>query len=174
MVVRQAGQAARSDGNAVIRTSTGEEFFLLRTSERVVHVPHHFDHGIICFRAGTGEEHASQWLGGHLDYLLGETDGRLMRLVAERMIVRQFGHLLCRNLNQTRLIEADSYRPETCKAFDIFLASVIIDIDALAVIDNHWPLALMRAGVGIRMQSGRNINMGEGIGELTAHSYFPP
>src|SRR5579872_4766185 len=86
VVVRQAGQAARSDRDAVIPAVASEELLFFRTTQRIVHEPDHLHYSIVRLGTGVGEENPGQWLWRHLHNLFSQADRRRMRLVREGMI----------------------------------------------------------------------------------------
>src|SRR3546814_5849519 len=51
---------------------------------------------------------------------------------AELMVVGKLAHLARRRLDQTLLAEAERGAPQAGEAFDVFLAGVVVDVDALA------------------------------------------
>ena len=162
---RQARQAARGDGDAVIGALAGDDLLLLRPAERVVEIPDQLDREIVGLGAGRGEMRLGQLARRHLHQPLGERRRRRMRLVRERMIEGQLLHLRRRRGGQTRLAEADRDAPQAGEALDIFLALVVEDVDAAPALDHHRPDLLVPARVGGGMEVIGDVARGERIGK---------
>jgi len=165
VVVGQAGQAARGDGDAVITLGAGEELLLGRAAKRVVHVPDQLDHGVIRLGARVGVEHPGQRFRADLHQLLGQPDRGFMRLGGEDVIVGQLGHLLVGGIGEALLAKAHRDRPQPRQPLDILVASRVPDMDALAAGDDDRAVLFQRAGIGIGMQAGGKIGGDKRVGE---------
>ncbi|ESX70026.1 hypothetical protein X759_22775 [Mesorhizobium sp. LSHC420B00] len=87
----------------------------------------------------------------HLHQSLGEIDQRRMRFGAEVVIVRQLRHLPYRRIDQPPLRKTDRDAPKPGHRLDIAVAGEVLDIDAVALLDDERPCLLMLAGVGVAM-----------------------
>ena len=162
---RQAGQAARGDGDAVIGALAGDDLLLLRPAERVVEVPDQLDRQVVGLRARRGEMRLGHLARRHSHQPLGERRRRRMRLVGERMIERQLLHLRRRRRDEPRLAEADRDAPQAREPLDVLLALVVEDVDALPPLDHHRPDLLVPARVGGGMEVIGDVARGERIGQ---------
>ncbi|MCY1241585.1 hypothetical protein D9M72_544930 [compost metagenome] len=88
------------------------------------------------------------------------------------MIIGQPLHLAARRLDQPLLAEADRHAPKPRHALDIALAAVVVDVDALAAIDDQRPFPLQLARVGIGMEMVGHVPRFGGI-RLCGHRRLP-
>ena len=63
-----------------------------------------------------------------------------------RVIDGQFRHLRRRGLDEALLREPQRGVPEACQALDVFLAVVVVDVDAVAALDDLRARILMHRG----------------------------
>ena len=68
--------------------------------------------------------------------------------MAERVVVGQLAHLLVGGAREALLAEADGDAPEAGEPLDIFLPLVVVDVDALAALDDHRADLLVADGIG--------------------------
>src|ERR1700751_264668 len=68
------------------------------------------------------------------------------------MIVREFLQLPGRRLDEAFLAKAERGTPQAREPLDIFLAGLVVDVDAFALGDDEWALALMLLEIGIGME----------------------
>ena len=86
-----------------------------------------------------------------------------MRFVVKAVVIGQLLHLARRCAHQAVLAEADGDAPKAREAFDILLALVVIDIDALAALDDRRADLLMATGIGRRVEIIGDVAGGGGI-----------
>src|SRR5581483_11261017 len=91
VIVRQPGEARAGYGDAVIRLRAADDFLLLRTAERVVVIPDQLYRGVVRFRSGVDEEYLRHFDRRDAQKLFRELNSSVVRLVRERVIVRQLG-----------------------------------------------------------------------------------
>ncbi len=68
------------------------------------------------------------------------------------MIVGQAAHLGGRRGDEAGFAEAHGDAPKARHGLDIFLAVVVVDVDAIAALDDERPGLLVFAGIGIGME----------------------
>jgi hypothetical protein len=163
VVVGQPGQAARGHGDAVIALQPRHDLLLVRAAQRIVHVPHHLDDGVVGLRARVGEEHLRHLDRRHHLQLLGEVDGGLVGALVEGVVKRQLLHLLVGHRGQPLVAEAQRRRPQAGHALDVLLAVVVGDVDAAAAHDGERTGFLVLLEVGVGVQVVRNIPRRVGI-----------
>ena len=149
MVVGQAGEACRHDGDAVIAALACNQLFLLGFAKRIEVVPDHLDRGIVRLGAGVGKQrlvHAE--MTGHGEQTFGQLDRRLVRAAGKDLVVGQLLHLPDGSVDQTLLGKAECGAPQAGHAFEKAVALVVFDIDAIALADHH------RAGCAEGVQRG--------------------
>ena len=164
LIDRDARQAGGGDGDAVIAAHAADDLLLLRPAEGVVVVPDHLDDGVVGLRAGIAEEDVGHRHRRHLHQPLGQLDDHVGRLVAEAVIVGQLAHLPRRRLHQPLFAEAERGAPEAGQRLDIFLAVLVVDIDALAVADDQRALGLVLHRIGVGMQVIGDVARRERVG----------
>ena len=152
MVVGQAGERGRGQGDAVIALDAADQLLLGRAAEGVVEIPHHLDGGVIGLGARIGKEHLAHRHRRPLDQHLGEVNRRVVRFGGEAVIERQLAHLVGGGLHQPLIVKAERGAPQAGDAFDIGLALLVPNPHALAMVDHHGPYRLMQLQIGIRMQ----------------------
>ena len=87
-------------------------------------------------------------------------------LLVEDVVVGQALHLASRRLDQPLLAETERRAPQARQAFDVFLAVLVIDMDALALGDDERPLALMLLEMRVGMKIVGDVAAGGGIASL--------
>ena len=152
VVGRQAGEAARRDGDAVVAAFARDELLLLGPADGVVVEPDELDDRVIGLGPGIGEEDAIEALRRHLHEALPEIDHARMRLVRKGMVVGQAAHLRGRRGDETGFAEADRDAPKARHALDVLLAGIVVDVDALAALDDERADLLVFAGIGDGME----------------------
>src|SRR5260221_602907 len=140
VIALQAGDAARCYGDAVIATMAADDLLLARASQRIVVVPDQLDRAVIGLRSRVREEHLGHRHRRQLDQALRQFDPGGMALEAEHVIAGELHALLVSGLRQTLLAEAERDRPQPGYALDIALALVVLDIDALAPLNDQRSL----------------------------------
>ena len=104
MVVGQAGEACRHDGDAVIAALACNQLFLLGFAKRIEVVPDHLDRSVVGLGAGVGKErfvHAE--MTGHGKQAFGQFDRGLVRAAGEDLVVGQLLHLPDGGIDQALL-----------------------------------------------------------------------
>ena len=148
MIAGKSGERGSGDGDAVIGLHTADDLFLLRFAARVVEIPDKLDLGVVRLRSGIAEEHLRDRHRRDLLELLGKLDRRIVALAGEEMRERKLAHLRGGGLDQFFVAVAERRAPKPGHAFDIGLAVGIVDIDALAALDDE------RAGVAEAREIG--------------------
>ena len=149
---RQPGHRSGRHRDAVIAADPADDLLLLRPAQRIVHVPHHLDDGVVGLRARVAEEGLGHRHRRHGHQFLGQVDRHFGHLLGEGMVVGQLLHLARRRLDQPLLAVAQRQAPEPREPLKIALALVVIDIDALAAGQHQRTLGLVLAGVGVGME----------------------
>ena len=152
VVGREPGQAGRGDGDAVVGLVPADDLLLVGPAARIVVVPDQLDRGVVGFRAGRGEEGLGHGHRRQLHQLLGEVDALVVAAVEERVEEGEPAHLRGRRLDQALLAEAERGAPQTRQSLDVFVAVLVVDVDAAALGDHQGALLLVQLEVGIGMQ----------------------
>ncbi len=150
--IGQAGQAARSDGDAVIAAQARDEFLLLWRAPGVVEIPHHLDCRVVGFRTGVGKKYLGKFDRRNFLQQLGQINGRMHRLAAKALIIRQGLQLFRRRVDQFLFAKPERGAPQSGQPLDIFLAAFVGDIDAPALGDDMRAGDLVRRQIGIGVQ----------------------
>ncbi len=168
VVVRQAGERGRPDGEAVEALHAADDLLLLRAAERVVHVAHQLDLGVVRLRAGIAEEHLRDRDRCHLLELLGELDRRIVALAVVEMAEAELLHLSGRGVGELFVAVTERRAPQAGHALEIRLALDVVDVHALAALDHQRAgvAQLRQVGVGMRERldvADREIAEGHGF-----------
>src|SRR6185312_4463750 len=133
---------------------------------RIVVVPHHLDGGVVRLRARVVEEHFGHLDRHQRDEALRQLGGDVVRFVIEDMVVGQPLQLPSRRIGQPLLAEPQRGAPQPGQPLDIFLAVLVIDMDALALGDDERTLALVPLEMRIGMKVVGDIAAGGRIASL--------
>ena len=79
------------------------------------------------------------------------------------MIVGQLAHLLGGGAHQPFLAEADRHAPQARQPLDVFLALIVVDVDAFAALDDHRADLLVAPGVGRGVEMIGDVPGGGGV-----------
>ncbi len=160
----QAGERAGRDRDAVIGLHARDDLFLLRPSEPVVQIAHHLDDGVAGFGAGIAEIGLGHRRRREAHQLLRQLDRHRRGLVREGVIEGQRLHLAHDGLGHARhLAEAERAAPEAREPVQVFLAVLVIDIDAAPARDDEAAFRLVLEGVGVAVEMKRGILRRQGI-----------
>ena len=161
---RQAGQRSGRDGDAVIGLHARDELLLLRPAEAVVQVAHHLDDGVVGLGARVAEIRLGHRHRRQAHQLLRQLGRDRRRLLREGVIVGQFLHLAGYRLGQARhLAEAERAAPQAGQPVHVFLAVLVIDVDALAAGDDEAAVLLVLEGIGVAVEVESGIFRRQGI-----------
>src|SRR5216684_1264195 len=163
--------ARRGHGDAVIALHARDDLLLAVPPARVVVVPRHLDGGVVRLGPGVAEEHLRHLHRHQGDQALGQLRGGIVRFVIEDVVVGQAPQLPSRRVDQPLLAEAQRGAPQAREALDIFLAVLVIDVDALALGDDERPLALVPLEMRVRVKIVGDVAAGGRIASL--HGYCP-
>ena len=152
VVVGQAREARRRNGDAVIGAHAADDLLALGLAERIGAIGDQLEDGVVRLRAGIGEEHLAHRHRRERDQLLGEVDRGPVRFGREGVIERQRLHLLVRGLDQPLLVEAEPDAPQARHRLEIALARRIEHVGPLAALDHQRTCLLMRARVGVGVE----------------------
>ncbi len=164
VVGRKTRHASGIDGDAVIGAHAADDLLLARAADRIVVEPDDLRRLIVGLRTGIRKQHLAESLRRNLQQRFGQLDQRLVRSAVEDVIGRQLLHLSDGCVHQPPLAEAKRGAPQPRHPLQIFLAAVVIDIDALSLRDHGRPDRLVLLEVGVRMDEGCDIATGERIG----------
>ncbi len=131
VVVVEAGEAARHDGAAVIAAPARDDLLLVRAPEDVVVVPDDLELGLVGIRAREAELDALHAGRGHVEHAPAEADGGLVRIAAERVVVRELQRLLMDGVRDLAAAIAHVVAVDARKGVDELLAVAQLDADAL-------------------------------------------
>ena len=163
MVRRQAGQAGRGDGDAVIGAAAGDNLLLLRLAHCVPVVPDQLHGRVVGLGARVREQDLGHRHRRHIQQDLRQLHARHVRLVGELVIEGQGPQGLGSRLDQAVVVEAQGSAPQAGQPFDILLAVVVPDVDALAAPDHQRAFLQMELQVGVGMDHGGDIAGCRGI-----------
>ena len=150
--IGKPGETRRRQGDAVIRASPGDDFFLLRTAADIVVIPDDLDLGVVGFRPRVGKKHLGHGRRRNINELFRQIDDRGGRLMRKRVVGREFLQLPNRRLDQPLLAKPERGAPESGQSFDIALAFVVADVDAVALLDYERSAFLVGRKVGVRVE----------------------
>ena len=170
MVIGQTREARRHHSDAVIGLDAGDDLLLLRLAACIVVKPDHLDDGIIRFRSRIDEMRFAHFARRHLHHTLGQRDRGRMRFMRERVVEGQLAHLLRGRFNQPLFAKSNGDAPKTRHRLDIFLAHIVIDIDALTLGDDHRANFFMPAGIRDGMKIIFNVTGGGRIRQSGHHN----
>ncbi len=157
VVVGQAGERGRDDGDAVVALHPADDLLLLRLAAGVVIVPGQLDLSVIRLGPGRLVDHFRHRHGRDVFQFFGQLDGWLKAAPTEKMVVGQLVQLLFRGVDQLSVAKTEARAPKPRHAFDIALAVLVVDIDALARLNDMRAGFSVLHGVGIWVQQGLNI-----------------
>ena len=163
---RQPRQAAGGDGNSVIGPVAGDDLLFLRSPEGVVVVPDQLDRQIVGFRARIGEQHLRHRHRGDGDQLRRQLDGYVGGLVGKAVVVGEPFQGLGGGFDQAFLGKAQRRTPQPGQAFDIGLAAVVLDADAVAAGNDQRALILVFLEIGVAVHMIGNVAAGGGISSV--------
>ena len=148
MGVFDARQARRGQRDTVIGLVAPDDLLLFGSAQRIVVVPDDLDLGVIGFRAGIGEEHLAHIARRNGDQLFSQIDGHFVGAMGEALNIGELEHLVVGDLGEAFLAESQRGAPQPGHALDDLIALIIIDINALALIDDERAVLLMRLQIG--------------------------
>ena len=149
---RQAREPADAERRAVVTLRARDDLLLLRPPERVVVVPDELDLRVVGVRARVAEEHARRCERRHPDELFGEQNAGLVALAREEMRERQLLDLIVRRARELVVAVAERRAPEPGHRFDVLLAVVVPDVDALAAHEHERLAAVQRREIRVRVE----------------------
>ncbi|MCP9984668.1 hypothetical protein LUX32_49420 [Actinomadura madurae] len=166
------GQGSRA--HAVIPARPGEDDGPLRVTGVMVRQPREFDGGLVALRSAVGEEHPLDARGGEPEEPLGEPDGRLVRVVAERRVELQLRDLLGGHGGQFLAAVPDRALPETTGAVDERPAGDVPQRGTVAPVDDERFQG--RADDGMRVDHRPHVRLGEllRMRRVLGHGSAPP
>jgi hypothetical protein len=131
---REAGQASRGIGQAVIAAEPRDHLLLLRPAKQIIVIAHQLEVGVVGVGARSAEEHLGEMPGARLfaeeaQHAVGESDDRLVRVRAEGMVIAQVPHRLRRRFAKLGAAVADIDAPQPGAAIDQFPAVPVLDPD---------------------------------------------
>ena len=155
VVVGQAGQAGRGDGDSVVAAYAGDDLLLLRPAQGVVVIPDDLDRGVVGLRPRVVEEDLRHRDGSSLSTRSASSMQGSCDFVREAVVEWQHCHLPPRRLDQPRLAEAQRGAPQSGQALDVFLALVVVDMYPAAAGDDHRSLLSGASADWCRDAAGR-------------------
>ncbi|MNO78075.1 hypothetical protein D3C76_692020 [compost metagenome] len=175
--VRHTAQARAGHGGTVIAVLAADDDFLVRLALDRPIVTNHAQHGVVAFRAGTGEEHVVHAFWRDIGDGLGQLQYRRVGGLEEQVVVRQFAHLLAGGIGQFIATVTDGHAPQAGHAVEDLVAFAVPDINAVGLFDDAWAFFLQLLVVA----EGRQVVViaqglpleGLGVADVVAHCFIP-
>ena len=157
VVERNAREAPRRGGDAVIGADARDDLLFLGPAEQVVVVADQLELRVVPVRAREPEEHLADMVAVRVlveqrEQLLGEPDLGLVGGGAEGVEEADARHFLGRDLGKLRPPVADIDAPERRRGIDIALALEVVDLHPAAPAVDDGACGLMLGDRGDRVQ----------------------
>jgi hypothetical protein len=136
VVILEAREAARHHRAAVIAAPPRDDLLLRGPPQHVVVVPDDFQLRFVGVRTRETELHTLHAPGRHGEHALGQPDGRLARIAAERVVVRKIERLRVDRVRDFRPAIADVVAIDAGERVDELAPFAIVDANAMSARDD--------------------------------------